>query len=524
MGVEIKDQIMGYLLGLSAIMMLAVWAVRFLIWTWFRPKRFEKILRAQGLKGNPYRFPAGDLKEMARLAKEVQSKPMPLSHDITPRVNPMLHYTMKRYGKISFMWFGPYPRVILRDPELVKQVLSNKFGHFQKPNINPSGRGLARGVATYEREKWAKHRRIINPAFHIEKIKSMFPAFQICCDELIDRWGSIIGSENSSELDVWPECQSLTGDAISRTAFGSNYKEGRRIFQLQQKQAELFLEALSRVYVPFYRYLPTKTNRLMNETSDEVESILRNLIAKKQHAIIEGQQRSEDLLGLLLELNMKDQEVDSGEIAKNSLTIEDIIEECKLFYFAGQETTAVLLTWTLIALSMHPTWQTRARDEVLEIFGGAKPTFEGLSKLKIVTMILYEVLRLYPAATFLTRETYKTMKLENYTFPPGVQFLLPILYIHHDADFWGPDVSQFNPNRFSEGVSKASLVPGAFIPFGGGPRICLGQNFAMIEAKMCLVRILQQFSFELSPSYAHTPHTVLTLHPQFGAPLIISKV
>jgi len=512
---------MGYLLGLSAMMMLVIWTVRFLIWTWFRPKRLEQTLRAQGLKGNPYRFPSGDLKEKARLAKEAQSKPMSPSHDITPRVDPMLHYVMKRYGKISFMWFGPYPRVILMDPELVKQVLSNKFGHFQKPKINPSGRSLARGVATYEGEKWAKHRRIINPAFHIEKLKSMLPAFLTCCDELIDRWGNIIGSEKSCELDVWPEFRSLTGDAISRTAFGSSYKEGRRIFQLQQKQAELFLEALNHVYVPFYRYLPTKNNRLMKETSDEVESILRNLIEKKQQAIIKGQLKNEDLLSSLLELNMKDH---SGGITKNNLTIEDIIEECKLFYFAGHETTAISLTWTLIVLSMHPTWQKRARDEVIEIFGEKNPNFDGLSRLKIVTMILYEVLRLYPAATFLTRETFKTMKLGKYTFPPGVQFLLPILYMHHDSDFWGQDVNQFNPNRFSEGISKASRVPGAFIPFGGGPRICLGQNFAMIEAKMCLVRILQHFSFEISPSYKHAPHTVLTLHPQLGAPLIIRKI
>ncbi|KAJ3695263.1 hypothetical protein LUZ60_000640 [Juncus effusus] len=285
------------------------------------------------------------------------------------------------------------------------------------------------------------------------------------------------------------------------------------------------MKAGNTAYIPFYRHLPTKNNRLMKEIRKEVESLLRNIIEQRQQTLIKGRQGSDDLLSLLLEMNMKEQEVNSsGGTAKSNLTIEEIIEECKLFYFAGHETTSVLLTWTLIVLSMHPLWQTRARDEVMEIFGEAKPTFDGLNRLQIVTMILYEVLRLYPPAIALVRETYKTMELGSFTFPPDVQFLLPILAIHHDSDLWGPDVNQFNPNRFSEGISKASKVPGSFFPFGGGPRTCIGQNFAMIEAKICLVRILQHFSFELSPSYAHAPHTVLILRPQFGAQLIVRKI
>ncbi|KAJ4771271.1 Cytochrome P450 [Rhynchospora pubera] len=137
-----------------------------------------------------------------------------------------------------------------------------------------------------------------------------------------------------------------------------------------------------------------------------------------------------------------------------------------------------------------------------------------------VTMILYEVLRLYSPAVMLTRRTYKTMQLGDVTFPPGVLLGMPILFIHHDPDIWGSDATEFKPTRFAEGILKATKNGQlAFFPFGWGPRICIGQNFALLEAKMGLSMILQNFKFELSEKYQHTPYTVVTVHPEHGAPI-----
>ncbi|KQK08828.1 cytochrome P450 72A15 [Brachypodium distachyon] len=483
---------------------------------WWQPRRLERALRAQGLHGTSYRFLTGDVNDFARLNREAWSKPMPLgSHDIGPRILPFLYKTVQEHGKPCISWFGPLPKVTITDPALVREVMSSKFGHIEKMKFPALSRLLADGVGSYEGEKWVTHRRILNPAFHLEKLKLMMPAFSACCEELVSRWTESLGSDGSWEVDVCSELQSLTGDVISHTAFGSSYREGRRIFQLQNEQIGRFMAAVHKFFIPGYMSFPTKNNRRMQQINNEIESILRGLIGKRLQTMQEGESTKDDLLGLLLESSMTD--TDANGKSSLAMSIEEVVEECKLFYFAGMETTSVLLTWTMIVLSMHPEWQDRAREEVVTLFGKQKPEYEGLNRLKFVTMILYEVLRLYPPASALTRRTYKEIEIGGIRYPAGVVFEMPVLFIHHDPEIWGTDVHQFRPDRFAEGVSKASKNPGAFLPFGWGPRICIGQNFALLEAKMALCMILQRFEFELAPSYAHAPHTVMMLRPMHGA-------
>ncbi|RDX71748.1 11-oxo-beta-amyrin 30-oxidase [Mucuna pruriens] len=556
------------------IVILALCAWRVLNWLWLRPKRLERLLREQGLQGNPYRLLVGDSEEILKMQKEVTSKPMNLSNDLVPHVFPYLQQSVNKHGKNSFVWFGTKPRVTITEPELIKDVL-NKMNDFSKPDTNPFVKLLASGLINHEGKKWNKHRRIISPAFNLEKLKifyinslkkiiwynkitqvslacnlyfcnlnvyvlsltwrilnpcyfiatpqNMLPIFFKSCNDLIIKWEEMLSSDGSCEMDVWPFLQNLTSDVIARTAFGSSYEEGRRIFELLKEQVELAMKLISKVYVPGWRFVPTATHRRMKEIDREIKASLTDMIKNREKALKAGEATEDDLLGILLESNHN--EIEEHRNNKNvGMNLEDVIEECKLFYLAGQETTSALLVWTMVLLSRYPDWQARAREEVLQVFGKQKPDFDGLSHLKIVTMILNEVLRLYPPAVGLNRNVHKDVKLGNLSLPAGVQVSLPIMMVHHNCELWGDDANEFNPERFSEGILKATNGKASFFPFGWGPRICIGQNFALIEAKMALSLILQHFSFELSVSYAHAPYTLITLKPRYGAHVILRKV
>ncbi|KAK2645183.1 hypothetical protein Ddye_020378 [Dipteronia dyeriana] len=486
-----------------------------------KPKWQERQLKRQGISGRSYKLLIGDMKEFVRMITEAWSKPINLTHQIAQRVDPFTLNNVQKYGKISLCWAGKTPRVIIMDPELMKEVLSNKQGHFQKPPMNPLITILTKGLTTIEGDMWARHRKIINPAFHLEKLKLMVPELANSCRNMIDEWKKMVDDQESCEIDIWPEFQKLTADAIYRAAFGSNYEVGKKIFELQKELIQLVLEAMLTLYIPGFRFVPTKKNLRRNKLYKEITAMLRNLVQGKANAINAGESRVDDLLGLLLQSN---NQISQQENASSGMTIEEVIEECKAFYLAGQETTSSWLTWTIIVLAMHPDWQEKAREEVLQACQKKEPDYEALAHLKIVTMILYEVLRLYPPAVAQYQHTSEATKISEISLPAGVDVVLPTLLIHHDPEFWGDDAEEFKPERFDEGISKASKNQLAFFPFGWGPRTCIGQNYAILEAKMALAMILQNFSFQLSPSYSHAPHTVMILQPQHGAQMIIQKL
>ncbi|KAH7512761.1 hypothetical protein FEM48_Zijuj12G0124600 [Ziziphus jujuba var. spinosa] len=178
----------------------------------------------------------------------------------------------------------------------------------------------------------------------------------------------------------------------------------------------------------------------------------------------------------------------------------------------NQETTSALLVGTMILLSRLPNWQDRAKEEVLVVFGNQKPDFDGLDHLKV------------PLVAYLERTDDKQSNIGKLSLLAGIKVSLPIILLHHDKKQWGYDADKFKPERFAEGISKAieSQVP--FFPFRWGPRICIGQNFCNYKAKLARSLILQNFTFELSPSYAHAPFTIVTLQPQYGAHIILLEL
>ncbi|MFQ6664900.1 hypothetical protein Gotur_031850 [Gossypium turneri] len=244
------------------------------------------------------------------------------------------------------------------------------------------------------------------------------------------------------------------------------------------------------------------------------------IVKKREDKAVNGEVNSfgSDFLGLLLNAYH-----DSD--AKNRISLEDVVAECKTFYFAGQETVNSLLAWIVLHLAIHGDWQEKARREVIDIFGNQNPHLEGIAKLKIMTMIINETLRLYGPSSGLPRAVTREVQLGKLLLPANIDILPLSIGLHRDPHFWGDDVHHFKPERFAEGIAKATnYTPAAFLPFGLGPRSCVGMTFATIETKVALSMILQRYTITLSPAYVHSPIPILTLRPQHEIQVILEPI
>uniref|UniRef100_A0A1W7HBT2 Cytochrome P450 n=1 Tax=Scoparia dulcis TaxID=107240 RepID=A0A1W7HBT2_SCODU len=508
---------------------------------WWTPRRIEKHFMKQGIKGPKYQLLMGNLKELASLNVMASAQPMSHSHNILPRVLSFYHHWKKIYGSMFLVWFGPTARLTISDPALIREIFVLKSEFFEKNESPPLVRKIeGDGLLSLKGEKWAHHRKIIQPTFHTENLKLMIPMMAKSMEEAVAKWNEKMSNAGKVEIEVSDWFQNLVEDAITRATFGSSYEDGRAIFELQAQQMVHATEAYQKVFIPGYRFLPTKKNRISWRLEKEIRKSLVKLIdrRRKNSMIISSSSSSfeghvseglrecppnyNDLLELMIKASLKESADSSSALA---ITENDIVEECKTIFFAGKHTTSNLLTWTTVLLAMHPQWQEQAREEVLRLCGARDtPTKDDLAKLKTLGMILNESLRLYPPAVAIIRRAKTDVTLGGLHIPRGTELLIPILAVHHDPGLWCHDAHEFNPARFAKGVAHAAKHPMAFMPFGLGVRRCIGQNLAIMQAKLAVAMLLQRFSFELAPSYQHSPSVLMLLHPQHGAPIVFRKL
>lgn len=491
--------------------------IKFIYQVWWTPIRLQRALGKQGIRGPPYNyFHGGNSTEIVKMRQEAISKPMNISsHYMFPRIHPYLYSWVKQYGPNVLHWIGPQAFLYISETEMIKEILNKTEAGYPKLEAEEFEKKLlGEGLATSRGEKWAKARKLANHEFHGDSLKNMIPDMITSVEIMVKRWEKYVGKE----IEVFEELRLLTSEVISKTAFGSSFLQGEKIFEMLIELTEIFSRNEYKYRFPIISKLirsedDIESEKLENEIKDSVTEMIRS--RERKVASGESENFGNDFLGQLVKAS---HDVD----VRKRFSVDDMIDECKTFFVAGQETTNSLLSWAMLLLAIHPEWQEEARKEVFKLFGQGAPTSDGISKLKILHMIINESLRLYPPVVGVTRKVEREVRIGKFTLPADLNFYISTLASHHDARIWGEDVHLFNPERFAEGVAKATRNNiGAFFPFSLGPRTCVGNNFAMIESKITLSMILQRYSFTLSPSYVHAPIHVLTLKPQQGVQLML---
>ncbi|XP_062215512.1 cytochrome P450 709B2-like [Phragmites australis] len=519
---------MAFLVPLALVALLVVaitwlwdYTIMRLVW---RPYTIAKEFGEQGIHGPPYKFIKGCNENIKIMKEEEDSLVLDVhDHNYLSRIAP--HYVKWRaqYGEPFLYWFGPKPRICIFDYDLARQVLSSKSGHFEKNDAPPTlVAAIGKGLALLDGLDWVRHRRVINPAFAMDRLKMMTETMLACAQSMVKEMENQASQNKNGEIEVDfnKEFRELTADVISHTVFGRSHKLGKEVFQTQHDLVAINMASLLDVQIPGLKYLPTERNKLKWMLEKKLRSSLLQIIQPRLAST--SSDCGNDLLGLMLDTCMAAKQ--GGKEGGPSLSIDEIIHECKMFFFAGHDTTSLLLTWTVFLLSVYPEWQERLRKEVLRELGREYPSADALSKLKEMTMVLLETLRLYCPPLFMQRKTVTDMTVGAIKLPKGTAIVIPIPIMHRDKEVWGDNANEFNPLRFQNGITRAAKVPHALLAFSIGPRSCIGQNFAMLEAKLALVLMLQKFSFTISPKYVHAPVDLFMLKPKFGLPVILRRL
>ncbi|XP_062075009.1 cytokinin hydroxylase-like [Humulus lupulus] len=506
----------------------------FLFWRvahswWVSPNRVYRNLRENGFGGPTPSFPLGNASEMRRKsssnneAEVVPSKNI-ISHDLHSTVFPHFALWRKIYGKVFVYWLGTEPFLYVADPEFLRRISVGVVGKsWGKPNVFRKDREPMFGnnsLTMVEGDDWVRHRRAITPAFSKTNLEAMAWSMIESTNNMLDRWTTLVNSNKPFEIDAERELTAITGEIIAKISFGISYENGQKVFdKLKALQVALF-KSNRLVGVPFSElFMDRKQTLKARNLGKEIDQILLSIITARRKSIKENNCQG-DLLGLLLKANEE-----NGEKGK-MLTVRELIDESKTFFFGGHDTTALALTWTLLLLALNQDWQTQLREEIRDVIGD-EVNFTCIAGLKKMGWVMNEVIRLYSPAPNIQRQTREDIKVidKNMVIPKGTNIWIDVVGMNHDPSLWGNDVNDFKPERFQNDVVYGGCSHKmGFLPFGFGGRMCVGRNLSTLEYKIILALILTRFSFTLSPNYRHSPSTLLTLRPTYGLPLVMQPI
>ncbi|CAC5390967.1 CYP3A [Mytilus coruscus] len=411
---------------------------------------------------------------------------------------------VRKYGNVVGVYQGHIPSLLVADPEMLKVIFVKEFSNF--PNrfipVKPTERMLA-GVALAQGTHWKFLRSTLSPTFTVGKLKLMVQKIDKCCQALVDNIRSQRGDKHP--VDMKELCGAFTMDVIASTAFGievNSQREPNNRFVYYGKKAAVGQLATSfAVFIMMFPFLKNVIGAILlkgrvgKDVIEFFDTALRSAIDLRK----EGKEQYQDFLQLMINARHKDDHQEnqsSGDMQsyKNrGLNEMELKSNAMTFFLAGYDTTANTLSFACHALATNSDVQKKLIEEIDTVLCGEKPQYEDISKLQYLERFVNEVLRLYGAAIRFNRECQRDIKIKDTFIPKGTDISVPSFALHRNPDYW-PDPEKFDPERFTdENIAKRPEY--SFIPFGIGPRICIGMRLALLEAKMALVYMLQNFSF-----------------------------
>jgi cytochrome P450 len=397
--------------------------------------------------------------------------------------------------------FGPIHGYFLNDPDLIRTVLVTEADFYHKPaNVKNAARSMKiENVFTTDGEVWQALRKVMQPAFRAHRINNYAAVMATTSEEMVAHW------QNDEQLDIPAEMMDLTLGITTRALFGADMR-GEEAATAIVRFIELFYSRISSLPIP--GWLPTAANREMRRQLELIEAWLSPMIAKRQAQ----KEPSDDVLSLLIEA----QKVDTSGI----LTDHQVRTEVMNLFVAGYEVVAHTLAFTLYLVAQHPAVEEHILGELDAVLDGQPVTLETAGRLQYLDLVIKESMRLLPVTTVLTRQTASAVQLAGYTLPKNRLIFFAPWALHRDADHF-PEPLAFKPERFDPEDGQA-VHKYAYLPFGGGPRICLGKAFALLQMKINLATIWQHAHLDIAPGYEFQPYYAFNTRPKEGLPMVVT--
>lgn len=409
------------------------------------------------------------------------------------------------YGDVVSMRFLYLTSYFLYHPRDIEYVISTNAKNFIKSRNQRSPlfqRLVGNGLLTSEGEVWKRQRRLAQPAFHRQRINAYAETMANYAERMISTW------QDGEVHDIHRDMLRLALEIVVKTLFNADVSA----------DADKVGRVLSRIVTPFAgqatlkwimdNRLPTITHRRFNRDAREIDAIVYRIINERRRS---GQDEG-DLLSMLL----KAHDEDGSEMSDIQLR-----DEVMTIFLAGHETVALTLSWAWYLLAQNPEAETKFHAELAEVLGGRLPTMADLSRLPYTEMIAKESMRLYPPAYALGREAVEECEIGGFRVPRGAQVFMFQWSTQRDARFF-VEPERFRPERWTEEFSN-SLPKYAYFPFGGGPRACIGNYFAMMEVVLLLATIGQRFRFSLLPDHPVSLMPAMSLRPKDGIRVVVEE-